>query len=107
MSRYKIGDKVRVKTSLVPDQRYNKLNFASGMSQYRGRVLTIARMLGYEDRFECKEAFIGLPGDDDYYIWIWNDDMVEPYFIAKSKTVSLDSCIHKSDSFFEILSEGD
>ena len=66
--KYKIGDKVRVRSDLVLDHAYNgTCNFDSRMAAYRGGTYTIID-IGYYGRYK-------LAGIDQ---WVFSDDMLEP-----------------------------
>lgn len=74
MSKFKVGDKVRVKTDLIKGKRYGNLTFWSGlMSKHKGLVSTVKRVT------EHGEYFLS----NGFY---WNDEMLEP---ADSKIVRM------------------
>lgn len=41
--RYKVGDKVRIRSDLQISRRYGSYMFASGMDHYKGSVVTISK----------------------------------------------------------------
>lgn len=66
--RYKVGDKVRVRSDLQISRRYGSYMFASGMDHYKGSVVTISK----EQQslyFYCIE--------EDEGSWIWAEEMFE------------------------------
>jgi len=70
MSKFKVGDKVRVRKDLVVNSAYGKVDdekytFATGMDKMRGKVATISRDDG--DCYRILEA-----------PWWWTDEMLEP-----------------------------
>ena len=65
--KYKVGDKVRVKKSLVTGKNYgNGYMFRNDMVRYMGKEVTISRV--GDDFYKIKD-------DVDY--WSWTDDMFE------------------------------
>nr|DAQ30436.1 MAG TPA: Nfn subunit A, Nfn subunit [Caudoviricetes sp.] len=66
--RYKVGDKVRVRSDLQISRRYGSYMFASGMDDYKGSVVTISK--AHQNLyFYCIE--------EDGGRWIWADEMFE------------------------------
>jgi len=66
--RYKVGDKVRIRSDLQISRRYGSYMFASGMDHYKGSVVTISK----EQQslyFYCIE--------EDEGSWIWAEEMFE------------------------------
>ena len=60
MTKYKIGDKVKVRKDLVVGERYNGgTTFNSDMEKFKGKTLTISSNYkdvdGSEDRYNVKE----------------------------------------------------
>lgn len=67
MSKFKMGDKVRVKEDLVAGNYYNDVCFSDSMDEYRGEITTI--------------SFIDSQGDYNLQgcgIWFFSDNMLEP-----------------------------
>ena len=73
MSKYKVGDKVRIKKDLKVEQEYNECGFAPEMAQYCGKILTIKNAQTYAcgDRYD-------LEGISHYR---WSNDMLETYIV--------------------------
>lgn len=66
--KYKVGDKVRVRSDLQISRRYGTYMFASGMDDYKGSVVTISK--AHQNLyFYCIE--------EDRERWIWADEMFE------------------------------
>lgn len=66
--KYKVGDKVRVRSDLQISRRYGTYMFASGMDDYKGSVVTISK--AHQNLyFYCIE--------EDGGRWIWADEMFE------------------------------
>lgn len=66
--KYKVGDKVRVRSDLQISRRYGTYMFASGMDDYKGSVVTISK--AHQNLyFYCI--------DEDGGRWIWADEMFE------------------------------
>lgn len=64
--KYKVGDKVRVRSDLEVNMDYGPQTFVREMSQYIGKVVTISET--YSNRYNIKE-------DEDE--WSWTDEMFE------------------------------
>ena len=64
--KYKVGDKVRVRSDLEVNMDYGPQTFVREMSQYIGKVVTISET--YSNRYNIKE-------DEDE--WPWTDEMFE------------------------------
>lgn len=78
MTKYKVGDKVKVCKDLVIGEKYNTgLWFDEGMEKFKNKVLTItwaSQNDSGEDRYNVKENG-----------WCWSNDMLEP-ITKKTKT---------------------
>lgn len=64
--KYKVGDKVRVRSDLQISRRYGSYMFSSGMDHYKGSVVAISEV--YLTCY-CIE--------EDKGIWKWTDEMFE------------------------------
>lgn len=64
--KYKVGDKVRVISSLKAGEKYGDKKFTKCMEKYRDEVVTISKV--YCNRYCIKE---------DYEGWYWTDEMFE------------------------------
>lgn len=86
MAKYKVGDKVRVKSDLVLDEAYymedkKEYNrFVSGMDKLRGQIVTIKSISCGQYRIE--EHFCS-----------WTDDMFEPVFKVGDKVKLRDDLV--------------
>ena len=67
--KYKEGDKVRIKTNLIPDERYGGSTFVSQMLEFIGKETTIN--VAYHDGY-CLEV------DRERGSWKWTGEMLEP-----------------------------
>lgn len=75
-TKFKVGDKVKVKEGLIHGNIYNGCYFDPDMTQYIGKVayITESRNSGRGDRYTidiCTSGFLGNP-------WYWSNDMLEP-----------------------------
>lgn len=67
--KFKVGEKVKVKSNLEVGKRYDKdILFVNGMKQYKGKIVTIRKI--YNDRYRIEE--------DEIDEWFWAEDMLEP-----------------------------
>ena len=64
--KYKVGDKVRVRSDLKINEDYGLQTFVREMSQYIGKVVTIQET--YSNKYNIKE---------DNEEWYWTDEMFE------------------------------
>ena len=64
VTRYKIGDKVIVREDLISGERYGKDVFTSTMVSFKGKVVTISKVIGF--KYEIEE---------DDKTWNWTDEM--------------------------------
>lgn len=65
--KYKVGDKVRVRSDLEENTRYGGKIFVRGMAVHRGRNVEISKV--HDDAYYIKES------DRE---WFWTDEMFEP-----------------------------
>jgi hypothetical protein len=65
-TKFKVGDKVRVKTGLIADEHYDGLLFNGSMTKYEGKTAVIKRYT-YNNRYAL---------DVDCGEWAWNDEML-------------------------------
>lgn len=65
--KYKVGDKVRVRSDLEENTRYGGKIFVRGMAVYRGKNVEISKV--HDDAYCIKES------DRE---WFWTDKMFEP-----------------------------
>lgn len=68
-TRYKVGDKVKVKEDLVANKLYGKDTFAIQMVKYKGMITQIEKI------FDDKEYWLR-----DCEDWWFTDEMLEPVF---------------------------
>ena len=74
MTKYKIGDKVKIREDLKGGCEYNELYFNTDMEKYRGKIATITEVTNVGD----------YSIDLDCNYWWWNDYMFE-YAILTEK----------------------
>jgi hypothetical protein len=85
--KYKVGDKVRVRSDLVINKRYGDgVLFRSDMTRYEGQVVTISRV--GDDFYKIEE-------DSDSFDWSWTDEMFEKSDYYKNMTVA--DLLNKTD----------
>lgn len=77
--KYKVGDKVRVRTDLVVDGCYGGVSFTEGMEKYAGQTVTIDALL--DDEYLI---------DEDLYFWEWTEEMFEPVEDKPTITIPID-----------------
>ena len=67
--KYKVGDKVRVRTDLVVDKYYGDgdFYFNNDMAHWRGQIVTISEVKSRDDCYRIKEE----------HKWSWVDEMFE------------------------------
>ena len=70
--KYKVGDKVRVRTDLVEYGTYGGVTYVEEMGKWAGDVVTISRINknGHYEIAEDKE-------DEGFDRWTWSDEMFE------------------------------
>lgn len=66
--RYKVGDKVRVRSDLEESETYGDQTFVKQMEKYKGKLVTIS---------EEHPRFYYIKEDKDEN-WCWTDEMFEP-----------------------------
>lgn len=76
-SKYKVGDKVKVRSDLVKNRVYGDMYFLSDMCKFRGKTVTI-------DRVEQNGAYYGIEGHVDTF---WTNDMFEGLAMEQNKIV--------------------
>ena len=74
MSRYKVGDKVRVKPDLVLGRNYNNWNFVNSMAKFMGKTVTIKAFSSLSGTYHIVEDS-GMHG--------WGESMFEPFDAKK------------------------
>ena len=67
--KFKAGDKVKVRSDLIPYQKYSGYIFNREMSNYKGKILTIKCVCEENDTYLLKES--------DYF---WTEEMFEDMF---------------------------
>lgn len=70
MSKFKVGNRVRVREDLNSSTCYNDLVFSPLMSKYRGHVYTIDKVMNSPSMYKLK-------GNDDINTWTFSEDMLE------------------------------
>lgn len=66
--RFKVGDKVRVRTDLVANEYYGSRNFVRDMEQFKGKEFTIEKVFDYTQAYHLSGGIY----------WNWTDGMLEP-----------------------------
>ena len=67
--KYKVGDKVRIRSDLKAGKRYGDDNFTKNMEQFKGKLVTIMDVVcAYEPSYNIKE---------DGMRYFWTDEMIE------------------------------
>lgn len=84
MSKFKVGDKVKVRKDLEADKYYSGLRFSPKMEVYKGQIITIE----YIDYFRPISYVVNG--------WHWNDEMLEPVETTKEdeKLEMINSPLH-------------
>lgn len=72
--KYKVGDKVRVRSDLEVNKNYGSHAFVSVMEKFKSKIVTIERV-DLNNKYQIKE-------DDGE--WYWNDEMLLPVTFTKS-----------------------
>ena len=90
--KYKIGDKVRVRSDLKLDEIYGGKRFTSGMGMQKGCILTIKSI--------CDNAYLT---EYDTYEHLWTDEMFEN--INKNMYIMVAEEYHITDMFDEVINE--
>lgn len=66
--RYKVGDKVLVRSDISAEDIYENCHFVDDMEQYRGQIMTIGRISESKRRYFLVE---------DEGVWCWVDEFFE------------------------------
>ena len=67
MTKFKVGDKVRVRKNLIPDTKYGDVYFVYSMKEMCGKIVTIKGF--YSDNYNIYLKEIG---------YLWSPEMLEP-----------------------------
>ena len=86
--KYKEGDKVRIKTNLVPDKKYGSNTFVSEMLEFTGKDTIVNTVSGNKYYLEI---------DKEKGCWCWTDEMLEPVSEYPKEMLVWDSYIEDSD----------
>ena len=70
--KYKVGDKVRVRSDLEESETYGDQTFVKQMEKYKGKLVTISETISEEH-----PRFYYIKEDKDEN-WCWTDEMFEP-----------------------------
>ena len=102
MSKYSVGNKVRIREDLVVGKAYGSYYFIYSMSKFKGKEVIITKVLNSEE------------GEKVYKIegWYWTDKMIEGLAkdVLKSKYVKCitdDFCCITKNKIYEVISESD
>ena len=74
--KYKIGDKIKIRSDLIGDRRYDELYFPKEMEVYNGNSVIVT---GITEDYTYKLTNISELEWDDLILesWEWNDKMIE------------------------------
>ena len=86
--KYKVGDKVRVRTDLVDCKNYGEINYVSDMDEWKGKVVTIS-FVGNDNYYEIEE---------DTEKWAWSDEMFEN--VDKNKKYKIGDKVRVRNNLF-------
>lgn len=95
MAKYKVGDKVRVRSDLEVGISYGIPNFVGGMRKFLGKEVTISFVDYSDDTYKIKE-------DDDFW---WSDEMFEG-FSEESKFHIYDTVKHEKYGIGTVIDMG-
>ena len=96
--KYKVGDKVRVRTDLIVDKIYGADKFILSMCKFKGKICTIKEI--------CDKCYLFEEDDDE---WYWTDEMLEDVSDnnvgeIKARTVDVaDNSKEFHDAFVEMI----
>ena len=68
--KYKVGDKVRVRSDLVDGKAYDRVNYFNDMDKWKGKVVTISFVDNDYHYYEIAE-------EKDSDKWMWSAEMFE------------------------------
>ena len=66
MSKYKVGDKVKIREDLIVGKRYGSEIFVDDMAEFKGKEVTIKSVYNYSEEYRIEE--LG---------FTWTDKMIE------------------------------
>lgn len=81
--KFKVGDKAKVREDLVVGKGYDDWSFVEQMKEYKGRIVTIAKINDFNYSYDIVED----NGDS-----AWNDEMLEP-IKEQTKKLTLEEAI--------------
>lgn len=84
--RFKVGDKVRIKSYLVAGKDYGNETFIDKMNQYKGQVGIIKNITINEKGIKYQ---LLINNNQESFDWFWSDEMLEPYSELKKKEVEI------------------
>lgn len=91
IAKYKIGDKVRIKSNLIRGYSYGVNRFVKEMEEHRGKIMTIDSINGYE--YKLKDTY-----------WTWTSEMFDPYIENFSPFIAEFGCkVPDNDEEYELL----
>ena len=86
--KFKVRDKVKVREDLVVGKRYDGWSFVEQMKEYKGRIVTIAKINEFNYSYDIVED----NGD-----CAWNDEMLEPVEEQTKKPTLEEAIDHYQD----------
>ena len=75
MSKYKVGDKVKVREDLVVGEKYDNEYFVSAMLEFKGKEVTISIVYDYNKGYRIEERG-----------FTWTDEMIEGLVVRNIKS---------------------
>ena len=113
MSKFQIGDKVKLRDNLEVRRRYGKLEFLSGMRNLEGKELTIDFIseegnYGFEESgYVCSEEMLKKVFNDsdllefalDKLLYMTKEELIERYKESKISEQDLEDMKKRSDDF--------
>ena len=98
-TKYKVGDKVRIKSDLVRGYSYGVNRFVKEMEEHRGKIMTIDSIIGggilqiYGNEYKLKDSY-----------WSWTNEMFDPYIENFSPFIAEFGCkVPDNDEEYELL----
>lgn len=98
--RFKVGDKVRIKSYLVAGKDYGNETFIDKMNQYKGQVGIIKNITINEKGIKYQ---LLINNNQESFDWFWSDEMLETYSELKEKEIK----IFTSNKIITVLLKGE
>lgn len=100
-SKYRVGDKVLIKSDLDDGILYGSLLFTSEMLEFRGCVVTISEVCELES-VDDKYAYHIKECDHCSYNWYWSNQMIVGEF-RRSTDKENSIAVSVSNAFLELI----